>query len=227
MANEPRTAIANPMGFGIYTILEAARLLQVSSQKLTRWAEGYIFPIKGDTHASAPILDRDEAETGILNFHDLVELFFVREFRKANVPLPAIRRDAAILRDKWETPYPFSFRRIVEFNRHLVDAEEMHTIWGEQQVFEFGKAFFNDMDFDATGLASAWHPLGMGKLILLDPARSFGAPIEVRSGIRTEVLVRQYRAEGEYQAVADWYEVALEPVEQAVEFEEKWRIKAA
>lgn len=225
----PPTAAAphTTLGTGIYTFGEAATLLQVSSQKLARWAGGYTFKRDGEVRASGPIIDRTDAEPGLLNFFDLIELFFVREFRRAEVPLQDIRRDAALLRREWQTSYPFALRRLVELGQRLVDRTQMHTIWGKQQVFEFARGFFRDVDFDDSGLAKAWHPLGKSKLIILNPARSFGAPIEVRSGVRTEVLYRQYRAERDLEAVAEWYEVTVEGVEQAVEFEERWRAKAA
>ena len=202
-------------------------LLQVSPQKLQRWAEGYSFQKEGEVRGSGPVIERAEAEPGLLTFRDLIELAFVREFREANVPLPVIRDDAARLRQEWGTAYPFASRRIAEFGKRLVDPDLMLTIRGKQQVFEYGREFFRSVDFDDQGLARLWYPLGRGRLVLVDPARSFGAPIDLRSGVRTEILYRQYQAEGDMRAVADWYEVSTEAVEQAIEFEERWRRKAA
>ena len=211
------------LGTGIYTISEAAHLLKVSKRKIVGWAENYVNSREGEVRVSPPVLDRAGAEPGLLTFRDLVELFFVREFRKAGVDLPHIREVARILRLEWQTPYPFATKKVVDLGRQLVDRQDMITIIGQQQVFEFGREFFRDIDFDKSGLAEAWHPLGKGKLIILDPRRSFGAPIEMRSGIRTDVLYRQYKAEGaDFETVADWYELPAEAVRQAVEFEEKW-----
>lgn len=210
-------------GTGIYTVQEAAHLLKVSTRKIVGWAESYVNRRNGQTRVSPPVLDRTDSEPGLLTFHDLVELFFVREFRKASVDLQHIREAARVLREELGTPYPFAARKIVELGRKLIDREDMRAVLSKQQVFEFGKEFFRDVDFDQSGLARAWHPLGKSKLIILDPQRSFGAPIEVRSGIRTEVLYRQFKAEGnDLRAVADWYEIPTQAVEQAVEFEEEW-----
>lgn len=211
------------LGTGIYTVSEAARLLQVPSRTLKRWAEGYVYVRNGDQRRSGPLLDRENAEPGLLTFYDLVELFFVKEFRKDNqVELPHIRAAAARLRERWQTPYPFALKRIVELNRQLVEEATSETVLGQQRIFEFGRQFFRNVDFDEDGLAMAWHPLGKDKLIVVDPQRSFGAPIDTRSGIRTDVLYRQYRAEGDAESVADWYEIPVEAVEQAIEFEERW-----
>jgi DNA-binding transcriptional MerR regulator/uncharacterized protein (DUF433 family) len=224
----PMESPATPaLGTGIYTVAEAARLLQVSPQKLARWAEGYVFERYGELRRSGPVIDRGGAAPGLFTFYDLVELFFVREFRKAKVDLPLIRKAAQVLRDEWQTPYPFALKKIAELDRKLIHKEQLRTILGKQAVFEFGRGFFKDFDFDEQGLAAAWHPLTKGKLIVLDPKRSFGAPIDVRSGVRTDVLYRLYKAEdGDIEAVAGWYEVEPEAVAQAVEFEEKWRQSA-
>jgi len=218
---------ANGLTTGLYTFSEAAHLLRVSSRRVLGWAKGYSHARNGETRESAPILDRPFDADGLLNFYDLVELFFVREFRNLGVELPEIRAVAQELRQALDTPYPFAKRQVVELGGKLVDKDLLTTVAERQQVFEFAKEFFRDVDFDASGLAEAWHPLGKQKLIVLDPRRSFGAPIEIRSGIRTDTLFRQFKAEDQNaQAVADWYEIPLEAVEQAVEFEEKWQ-KAA
>lgn len=214
------------LGTGIYTVAEAARLLKVSPRKVAGWAKQYVNHRDGEIRVSPPILDRTGNESGLITFHDLVELFFVREFRNAGVSLPHIRGVARILRESWGTPYPFAEQRLAELGRRLVDREDMKVIMDKQQVFQFAQDFFQDFDFDATGLAKTWSPLGKEKLIVLDPHRSFGAPIDIRSGVRTDVLYGAYQAEGNVEAVAQWYEVAREAVDQAIEFEVRWR-KAA
>jgi uncharacterized protein (DUF433 family) len=221
------TPIKPGLGTGIYTISDAARLLQVSTQKLKGWSEGYVYRRNGEIRKSGPVIDREGARRGLLTFYDLIELFFVREFRSASVDLPQIREVAAKLRYEWHTPYPFATNKIVELQRQLIARDDMHTVLGQQKLFAFAEQFFADLDFDEEGLARAWHPLGPDKLVVVDPDRSFGAPIDIRSGARTEILFRQFKAEGSAQAVADWYEVHLESVEQAIEFEERWQKKTA
>ncbi len=217
----------NPLTEGVYTLSEVARLLQVSPSVVARWAKGYVYAAGDEERSSGPVLAEGSAEGGLLNFHDLVELFFVREFRKARVPLPKIRGAANVLRKRWGTRYPFALRRIAELNKDLVDEKALEVVLGQQRVFEFAKRFMRFFDFDEEGLATAYYPLGKNKLVVLDPSRSFGAPIEIRSGVRTEVLYRQYLVEEDVRAVADWYEVALDGVTQAVEFEELCRSRAA
>jgi len=67
---------------------------------------------------------------------------------------------------------------------------------------------------------------GRGQLVVLDRARAFGAPIDVLSGIRTDILNNAFQAQPDADAVADWIEVPAERVCYAIESEGKW-LKAA
>jgi uncharacterized protein (DUF433 family) len=68
-----------------------------------------------------------------------------------------------------------------------------------------------------------WKPLGDDRSVVVHPARAFGAPVALPSGIRTRVLYGSYRAEQSHEVVARWYDVTVEAVKDAVEFEESIR----
>jgi len=217
------------LGTGIYSLAEAARLLSVTPRRLRGWAEGYRHRRGDEIRTSAPVLDRDSSGPGLLTFRELIELFFVREFIDAGVKLPKIRAAHERLRAEWETPYPFAFGKLFTDGKELLIAagDDYHEVASQQSVFSFAERFFKDVDFDEAQLARCWWPLGHGRLIVLDPTRAFGAPIEVRHGIRTEILYNAFAAEnGDAKAVADWYETDEQAVLDAVAFEERWR-KAA
>jgi len=211
------------LGTGIYTYPEAAKLLGVSSAKVRRWADGYVCALNGRERQKKPVLQRRTCLPGLLTFCDLIELFFVREFRDAGVPLQDIRDAAWLLADRWDTPYPFAFRRLETDGRQILlqAGEQYENVARRQQVFGFAAEFFKNIDFDRE-LAERWWPLGREKLIVIDRHRSFGAPIDCRSGVRTEVIFATYKAEQDTKAVAEWYEIRTEAVIAAVEFEERW-----
>lgn len=217
------------LGTGIYSIHEAARLLKEPAQKLSRWAEGYVWKRNGEVRSSGPVLERENSEPGLLTFYDLIELAFVREFRKAGVELPRIRQAARVLRDAWKTPYPFALNLIATEGRQLLlqSEDKFEDVVTKQSVFDFANLFFKDIVVDDMGLATQWYPLGKNHLVVVDPHRSFGAPIIINEGIRTEILYRQYLVEQDIETVADWFEVSCDAVKQAIEFEEKWSQKVA
>lgn len=207
------------IGTGIYTIAEAARLLKVPRDKLKRWANEYHRTRDGKQHVMPPVIERNGSAPGILTFFELIELAFVREFRKAGVRMERVREAHEALRSAMSTPYPFATKRFGTDGAQILDKENLHDVATKQAVFEYVREMFKDLETNEAELAAAWYPMGREHLVVLDPSRSFGAPIDRRSGVRTEILYRAFLAEGNEQAVADWYEVETEAVREAVEFE--------
>ena len=85
----------NPyLGVGLYTMADAARLIEVPRQKLRRWREGYTF---GKVGIRKPLLGEDHPELArhqILTLADLVELKLISLFRNAGVSMREIRKVA-------------------------------------------------------------------------------------------------------------------------------------
>ena len=87
--------------------------------------------------------------------------------------------------------HPFAYKLLqTDGCQLLLDAgEHYENVARRQKVFSFAEQFFKNIEF-RDHLAQRWWPLGSGKLIVIDPERSFGAPIDARRGVRTEVLYR-------------------------------------
>lgn len=218
------------LGTGVYTYAEAARLLQVKSARVRRWAQGYCARRRGREIRKEPILRSDAARLGVVTFADLVELMFVKCFISLGVPLAEVVAAAERLALELDTPYPFACKRLETDGRQLLEAfgpgyRNPATL---QIVFAFASELFKDVDFDPdTCLAERWWPLGRDRKIVVDRHRSFGAPIVEERSIRTDVLYATYKAEErDAELVAEWYRVPKEAVLAAVEFEEEW-LKAA
>lgn len=64
-----------------------------------------------------------------------------------------------------------------------------------------------------------WWPRGHSVQVVIDPARSFGAPIVPGEGVPTRVLYNGYAAEQSYDFVAAWFDVDVAAVHDAVSFE--------
>ena len=76
------------------------------------------------------------------------------------------------------------------------------------------------VDFGADGLPKMWWPAGRQVNIVVDPERSFGAPIDGETSIPTAVLASAVRLMGEVDA-AKAYEAPISAVRRALEFEER------
>src|SRR5215211_7707370 len=86
----------NVFGLGVYSLREAARLVQLPTRTVRRWVAGYDFRgKKGDLRFSKPMLEPDlERVAGIieLTFLDVIELLFIHNFQLQGVSLYIIRK---------------------------------------------------------------------------------------------------------------------------------------
>lgn len=231
------TAAAHTLiGVGIYSVGEAARLLQVPSGKLRRWAEGYTFR-RGQTRQSSPPVIAPEAdwvcEAPVLTFLDLIELGFVAMFRQEGVSLAVIRAAADRGASLFHTNHPFAVHRFTtdgqtifavlkkpgERPKGISWSDLVQDLETSQYVFgKFAEPFFRKIKWGATKALQLW-PLGMDKRVVLDPQRALGKPIDAPTGVPTSALFRAIQSGESPAIVANWYEVPLEAVLQSVEYE--------
>ena len=220
----------NPyLGIGLYTVPEAARILEVEGRKLTRWADGYTFATDNGTRTSGPVFERtlpELAEKRILTFAELIELYLVNLFRTAGVSMSTIREAQERLRKRYGVSHPFAARRVQTDGTRLF--EEMAADDGGRRHEEILKAqfviseaaepFFRKLDYDEDFVRRYW-PLGRDRPVCIDPSRSFGKPVEALSGVPTYVLYGMRLSGESVEAIADWYEVEPEGVRAAIEYE--------
>ncbi len=232
-------------GTGIYTLPEAARLINVQSRDLRRWLFGYEHTRKvaGDRVRafSKPLwetqLAGEDFDDRVIGFRDLLEVHFVGEFRRQGVHLLVIRRCLEHAREILQTDYPFSSCRFrtdgktifAQALRDVASEEEGDMIDLRNQQFVIkdvirpslyaGIDYANDEQHPAR-----WFPCGKRLPVVLDPQHQFGRPIVVGNNVPTDTLYASYLAEGGTSEAARRtsriYDVPLKSVEAAVSFEE-------
>lgn len=222
---------ATPLGIGYYTVVEAARLLQMQPRTINRWLGGYTFKRDGEQvdiePLWAPQLPRakDHIELG---FRDLIELRFVNAFVKAGLRLQTIRHCLNFARECVNDDRPFSTRRFQTDGRtifldtlnqsgdqELLDLKEHQYVLGK--VIE---SSFKDLDIDDASV-TRWRPFNGKPSIVVDPARAFGQPIAAQSGVPTTSLFDAVNAEGSVERVARLFDVSLQAVRDAIGFEKR------
>lgn len=204
---------ASTLGVGLYSLVDAARLLKTPRRTLSRWVEGYV----DSERTYGPLIEREDEAA--LSFGDLVELMYVRGFRDAGVHLGTIRQTAAKYRQEWQNPFPLATKRFVTDGRTLLlkEGEEWkQALTGQLQAFleEMGKHLVHVGD-----LACEWRPLGTNRAVVVNPDRSFGKPIDDMSGAHTYVLANAFTADRDAEEVAWWYGTSVSAVRDAAEFE--------
>jgi len=216
-------------GIGLYTFQEATRLTGIKSGELRRWLHGYEtkskhMPPLWETELTGSELDG-------LSFHDLLEVRFVKEFRKYGVPLQGIRVAACNAREMFNSPYPFTCHRFQTDGKTIfwesireTGEQDMLDLRKKQFVFEkvIRPSLYEGIEFGVDERALRWFPNKKNKKVVLDPAIAFGKPILTDIGIRTDILYEAWLAEDEdKQRVARQFEVPAQAVDAAIRFEER------
>lgn len=220
------------IGRGLYAPTEASLLTRVPIRRIRRWTRGYWYVHRGIPHWSEPVIKNTLGEIGgapVLDFADLMEVRFLSRFRDCKIGWRTIRLAAERAKQVLGTSHPFSSNRFSTDGRNILleiqdETGDTHLLdlvrdqWEFQRiVVEFLRA---GLHYEGKDSPQWWSPLGPGRTVAVDPARSFGAPIVVPGSVRTRILHGGYLAERSFDAVADWYNVTRTAVEDAVEFEE-------
>jgi len=215
---------------GIYSLSDAARLLGVDIAKVRVWVNG-----RGERQA--PLIENQLGKVGhayLISFANLIELRFIAMFAEADVPLRTIRAVMNEARALLNRPHPFATNVVFTTDGKNILARIMDKDGREDVVdlksknYQMLTIILNslkpDVVFDASsGEATAWFPRrDIAPNILVHPRFSFGRPILLDSHIPTEAIEQSARIEGE-DVTADLYEIPVEQVREAVQFEEQLR----
>lgn len=221
------TTLSNLLGIGIYTVSDVSALTGIKGNEIRRWIFGY--SAKGVKHPGlwrAELSDEDEKA---LSFHDLLEIRFVAAFRKHGVSLQAIRKASEYAREQFKQSYPFTCQRFQTDGRSIFAT--VHEETGDETLLDLIKrqyafkqivsaALYEGIDYADEGSALRWYPIGRKKGVVLDPARNFGKPSLLETGVDTEALFMAYKAEDmDSKRVAQLFEVPIQAVKVAVQFE--------
>jgi uncharacterized protein (DUF433 family) len=215
----------DPLGIGLYSMTDAARLLKTPRRTISRWVEGYVCQLRDEKRRYAPLIEKGEEAS--LTFGDLVELLYVRGFRDSGVPLDEIRRTAAKYRDSWSVAYPLASKRFATEGKGLLLQESgawQNALTGQTMIHfeDLGRRLVHVGD-----LVSEWRPLGESRAVVLNPSRAFGKPIDDVSGAHTFVLAQAVQAGEKPDKVAWWYGTTGSAVLDALEFESQFQAPAA
>ena len=221
---------ASLLGIGIYSPADASCLTHVPAARIRRWLRGHSI---GDRHyrelwtAQIDIGDGDI----YLGFRDLIEVRVVNALIEAGLSAQKVRRAIGIARDRYGIDRPLSTRRFRTDGKHvfLLLADEgqdkMVDLFRDQfairQVLE---PSFKGLEFDDEGVPARWR---IDQGVVIDPAYSFGQPIEQETLVPTRILAAAVAAEGSAAAAAQAFVVPLRAVNRAVAFEQSFARRQA
>jgi uncharacterized protein (DUF433 family) len=222
----------------VYGISESADLLGLRTDRVKQWLDGYT-STKGVSYE--PVIREVTTGSEIVTWGEFVELGYLREYRKANVPLQRLRPVIQILRDRYQTPYPLAHHRPYVDDRELVmTVQEEHDVpatiamvirTGEQKFIlaEPAERFLRKVEFTppngAEPIAARLFPAGPASPVVIDPLTSFGRPSV--AGVATERLWELNDAGEALEDIAASYDLDLALVKAGVAYEDQQRSLAA
>lgn len=225
-------------GTGLYTPNEAAALLHERPAALRRWAFGYARNRAETVVEHPPLINADLPViegTRMLSFLDLVELMYIRGFRRAGASWHLVHQAAHVAARLFTAAHPFAMRRffadpagIYALLAEEDGAESLVELVGHGQgiLSELVTPFLGQLEFDADDVARRWWPLGQRAGVVVDPELAFGAPVVREVGVPAATLTAAYAAEkatGREQAierVAWFFRIQPRHVEAALDFEQ-------
>lgn len=231
------------IGKGLYTPAEAASLLKAPVAEVKRWAFGYERRRNGARVHYQPLIHTELPEIEghrALTFTELVELMYIKGFRRAGAPWKLVHEAAAVAARMFETEHPFAMRKffadpngIYALLQESGGGESLVSLRGHGQhaLRDVVQPYLGQLEFDPMEVPTRWWPMGREGRVVVDPQVSFGAPIVAEIGVPTHVLADALEAEKGYdperalERVSWVYKVPPRHVQTAVRFEE-W-LKAA
>lgn len=220
-------SIAPGIHYGVYSYPEAGRILGVSSRRVARWADGYFFSRKERVGHSEPVLQAQAHQRGVLNFHELIELMFVREFVALGVPLPRIRATAQALA-KEVGDYPFTHRQVLVGGRELLVRETDDILRRPdigQLVADFAETLAQQVEIKRDRV-HRYYPPQYNRQVYLDMAIRGGEPVVSERAIPTRAIYNLWRQEQDLDRVADYFDLPPEIISAAIRYEGEWRLSA-
>ena len=226
-------SVPSLVGMGLYTPAEASRLVGIPTGKIVRWLRGHAVSGKPYDALWKPQIDLGDGSI-YLGFRDLMELRTANAFLSKGVSAITIRKTIVEVSRLIGESRPLSTKRFKTDGRSIfleLVSEDGDTrlldIFKQQYAFKkIIEQSLKDVEF-LDDAPNRWWPMTRSKGIVVDPARSFGQPIDEESGVPTRVLATAVAAEGSVDAAARVWAVKPQTVRRAVEYENSFFKRAA
>lgn len=225
------------IGVGVYTPAEASRLIHVPSPKITRWLRGH--RIEGHEYKPLWKSQIDLSDGCVyLGFRDLMEARIADKFIGYGMSPQRVRtaiqlaqkilgEERPLSTDRFRTDGRDIFLSVVDTDEKGEERERLLNLFRQQYEFkQIIDPLLKNIDFDGDGAPYQWWPLGRRGQIVVDPARSFGQPVDAATSVPTAVLAAAGRSNG-IENAARFYDVPPISVKRSMAFEETMELRAA
>ena len=215
---------------GIFSVSEAAELVGTTERRVRGWISGY-------ADGEAPILHNDLGWIDgrlAFSFTNLMEIRFLAFFVDVGIRIQDIRSIMGEAKQYLNHPHPLATNAVFKTDGKKIFAK-ICTRNGASNIYELKsrnyemepvvlESLMEDVEYDTAGDAQLWRPRPkIAPNVIVHPRIAFGRPVLRHSRIPAATLSAAASAEGSAQAAADWYDVPVRQVREAVRFERALR----
>lgn len=220
----------------LYTVGEAARIVDVPSSTLASWARGYVrhFRDRPDV-IERPVItcfpQRTRQEPS-LPFVGLAEALVLAAARRSGVPMQRVRPALDELQRQMGIAHALASRRLYTDGAELLydydeacrsagsgrEPTDLVVLRSNQRVFvDVLDKYLRRIEYGADGYASVIHVPAYDRAeVVADPTRSFGAPIFERGAARVADVLDRFWAGEALSDLAEEYGVPADQLKDVV-----------
>jgi uncharacterized protein (DUF433 family) len=215
-----------------YSVAEAAHYLHIPEETLRSWVVGRLYPVGGQRKRSRPLIHLDDPKRQYLSFVNLVEAHVLVAIRRRyGVKLPKVRNALDYLRRQFRIERPLvdqTFQTdgldlFVERYGDLINTSRD----GQGAMKEIIGAYLERIERDGAGMPIKLYPFTRDteaetlhgsnpRVIVMNPAVSFGRPVITGTGIPALSVYERYKAGDSVAELALDYRLEVSAIEEAI-----------
>lgn len=216
-----------------YPFVDAARYLRIPVDTLRTWVRGRYYHTEQVKRFAEPLIRLTGIEAKELSFTNLVEAHVLRAIRvEHNVPLEQIRIALNFIQDELGLAHPLIQKNLLKTDGKSIYVEHLERLLdaskgGQIAIRETLEIYLTRIESDEAGIAARLFPFihpdkkDDQKLIVIDPAVSFGRPVIAGTGIPTQILAELHEAGDSIEDLALDYDCNPALIQVAVEYENR------
>ncbi|MGC2658516.1 MAG: DUF433 domain-containing protein [Bryobacteraceae bacterium] len=218
-----------------YLLAEAAHYLHMPEGTLRSWVMGRAYPVAGQSKRSRPLIHLDDPRGRYMSFINLAEAHVLAAIRRRHgVKLPSVRTALEYVKQQFHVQRPLideSFQTdgldlFVERYGELINASRE----GQRAMREIISVYLKRIERDAKGIpiklypftrdtASDASPKSDPRVVVMNPAVSFGRPVIARTGIPVSSIYERYKAGDSVKELARDFHLDTSDIEEAIRCE--------
>ncbi len=218
-----------------YSVVEAAHYLRMPEETLRSWVVGRLYPVAGQSKRSRPLIHLDDPKKQYLSFINLVEAHVLAAIRRRHdVKLPKVRKALDYVRRQFRVERPLinqAFQTdgldlFVERYGELINASRE----GQRVMKEIIGVYLKRIEWDAKGLPIKLYPFTRDtqsevapasdpRVVVMNPAISFGRPVIAGTGIPVSSIYERYKAGDSVAELAQDFRLEISAIEEAIRCE--------